>query len=604
MLSDSGRREIWVVDDSAVDGERARQILAPDYTVEVFGDGTAMLERFSVRAPDLLLLDWVLPGLSGLELCQFIRSREGSIAQVSILLLTVRHETEQVVAALDAGANDYLRKPYSEDELRARVKALIRGKEMLERVEQAERNVRALLSNAPDALIATDHGGVVVFANQEADRIFGGGQSVAGKRLDAMLPELRLDALRLGGAESLLPLPDVRVGERIFSPTIRSLPRDFAASRTVSLRDVTASRQNEARRLDFYSIIAHDLRSPLSAMMLRTAAMLTGRRGALSPQVTDDIHKIDNNIRSMVGLINDFLDLARLEGASYKIDHQPVDLSSLVRATADDVRPLAEETHLSLEVDVPDERVEIAGDRRRLGQVVTNLLSNAIKFTSKGGRVTARLSSHLDSAEISIEDTGRGIAAEALPTLFERYTRVIDPQHHVAGTGLGLMIVRQIAEAHGGDVSVRSQPGKGSTFVVRLPRVQTKPRAASYVLIADDDNDVRDSMVFLLQSEGYRCVPVTDGEAALAALEVERPAAILLDLMMPRLSGWEVLERLKADARHAAIPVCVISASIEKSTHLDGVAVMQKPIAVERLLSFVNQHAAAARLVGTSSGVS
>ncbi|HEX4461300.1 MAG TPA: response regulator [Polyangia bacterium] len=596
MLSDPRRRTVWIVDDSLIDGERARLILESEYAIELFLDGSTMLERFSDGAPDVLVLDWVLPGLSGLELCQFIRSREGSIAQVSILLLTAHHETEQVVQALDAGANDYLRKPYDDNELRARVGALMRGKAMLERVEQAEKNVRALLSNAPDALLAVDAAGMVAFANAEAERAFGDGGSLAGKRVAKLLPDLRLDTLRLGGSEALLPLPDVRVGDRIFSPTIRALPRDFAATRTISLRDVTTARHNEARRLDFYSIIAHDLRSPLSAMMLRTASMLSGRRGLLSASVTDDIRKIDGNVRSMVALINDFLDLARLEGAGYKLDREPVDVNALVRVTVDDVRLLAEESQLTVEVVLCDDRIEIPGDRRRLAQVMTNLLSNAIKFTPGGGKVTARVRLNVDAVELSVEDTGRGIDEAALPTLFERYTRVIDPQHHVAGTGLGLMIVREIVEAHGGSVSVRSKPGHGSTFSVRLPRVYSRATASSYILMADDDTDVRESLLFLLEAEGYRCIAVADGQAALDQIAAEPPCAVLLDLMMPKVIGWEVLDHVRADVRYQTLPVCIMSASVEKTTRYPGVSILEKPIAVDRLLAFVREHCAAAFL--------
>lgn len=596
MLSDLRRRAVWIVDDSPLDAERARQILASEYTVELFQDGSAMLERLGDVAPDVLVLDWVMPGLTGLEVCQFIRSREGSTAQVSVLLLTAHGDTEQVVQALDAGANDYLRKPYDDSELRARIGALMRGRAMIERVEQAERNVRALLSNAPDALLAVDAAGLVAFANEEAERAFGAGRSLTGRAVAELLPDLRLETLRLGGSEALLPLPDVRVGESIFSPTIRALPRDFAATRTISLRDVTTARQNEARRLDFYSIIAHDLRSPLSAMMLRTASMLSGRRGLLSAPVTDDIRKIDSNIRSMVALINDFLDLARLEGAGYKIDKEPVDVNALVRVTVDDVRLLAEESQLTIDAVLSEDRIEIPGDRRRLAQVLTNLLSNAIKFTPGGGKVVARVRLNVDSVEITVEDTGRGIAEEALPTLFERYTRVIDPQHHVAGTGLGLMIVREIVEAHGGSVSVRSQRGQGSTFSVRLPRVSSRPAATSYILMADDDPDVRESLLFLLEAEGYRCVAVEDGQAALDQLAADPPCAVLLDLMMPKVIGWDVLDRIRADVRYPSLPVCIMSASVERTTRFPGVSILEKPIAVDRLLAFVREHCAAALL--------
>ena len=586
-------RSVWIVDDSQLDGERARRCLASQHSVELFSDGSVMLEQLSAgRTPDVLVLDWVMPGLSGLELCEFIRAREGNIPRTAILLLTSQNESEQVVQALDSGANDFLSKPYAEAELRARVAAMVRNLELVERVERVEQSLRTLLSNAPDALLSIDSGGLVSFANAEAERLFARSSGeLVGRSIAELLPDFRPDALRLGGSEALFPLPDVRVGDRIYSPTVRDLTQHFTASRTIALHDVTERRRTEARRLDFYSIIAHDLRSPLSAMMLRTGAILSGRRGVLSAPLTDDVRKIDINLRSMVALINDFLDLARLEGAGYKVERQPLDVQALVEATIEDVRPLAEQSQLRLEVSFPDGGVEVAGDRRRLSQVLTNLLSNAIKFTPAGGVVTTRVTAGADEVEIAVEDTGRGIAPEALATLFDRYTRVIDPQHQVAGTGLGLMIVREIVDAHGGTVTVRSQPRQGSTFTVRLPREKApQVHGGVDILVVDDDEDIRESLVFVLEAEGFEVATAAGGEEALALLDVDRPSLVLLDLMMPSVSGWDVLERMRAQPRLAKIPVCVISASINRHEEVPGVTVMPKPIDVERLLEYVGKH--------------
>src|ERR1700744_16483 len=187
-------RSVWIVDDSPRDGERAAGALRADYRVEIFSDGTSMLERLAAEpAPDVIVLDWIMPGMSGLELCQFIRTSEGSNPRLGILLLTAHSGTEQVVRPLAAGATAFLAKPYKDDELHARVSALLRNKAFLERVETAERNVRALLSDAPDALLAVDKHSKITFANREAERAFGKESSaLLGHTLDELLPDLKL----------------------------------------------------------------------------------------------------------------------------------------------------------------------------------------------------------------------------------------------------------------------------------------------------------------------------------------------------------------------------------------------------------------------------
>ncbi len=285
------------------------------------------------------------------------------------------------------------------------------------------------------------------------------------------MPELATATLVPAPGEGLTALPDVNIGAQLYAPVLRRLPdAEHGAAITLSFRDVTERRRDEARRLDFYSIIAHDLRSPLSTILLRTEMIFRGKHGILPAGLLLDMRKIESNVRSMIAMINDFLDLARLEGSGYKLDREPLDLAELLRSAVEDLRPLLDASRLSARSELPIEAISIVGDPRRLGQVLSNLLGNAIKFTPAGGRITVRAELLAEDVEVSVEDTGRGIAPEVLPTLFQRYARALDTQHEVSGTGLGLMIVREIVEAHGGTVGVESHPGEGSRFWFRLPR--------------------------------------------------------------------------------------------------------------------------------------
>src|SRR3954469_12015449 len=168
------RRAVWIVDDSRLDAERAERVLSDDYAVTTFSEGSTALERLAEGTmPDALVLDWMMPGLSGLDVCQFLRSKRGPTQNVGILMLTVARETEQVVAGLRAGANDFLVKPFAEEELRERVAAILRTRRALQESEQAGARIRQLLHSAPDALMAFDDRGFLTFASDEAARALG-----------------------------------------------------------------------------------------------------------------------------------------------------------------------------------------------------------------------------------------------------------------------------------------------------------------------------------------------------------------------------------------------------------------------------------------------
>jgi len=462
------------VDDSQTDAERVRRLLSGLYQVEVFFDGASAVEQLANgRQPDVLVLDWLMPGMSGLDVCRFLRSRgSGSVENVRVLLLTAQRQTAQIVEGLAAGADDYLAKPYADAEMLARVASLARSKELLERAERAEAMSRSLLEGSPDALLAWDDATrTIIFANQPAEEALGAPRAgLVGRALDEVLPDLAL--FRGAGRAGSIPLPDLTLNGRTYAPTARHLEGEARDTTILAMRDVTERRMAESRRLDFYSIIAHDLRGPLGAVLMRSEQIARGRHGPPPAGLVGDMRKIEASVRSMVSLINDFLDMARLESMGYELRREPVGVKRLVQDTAEELRPLLEASGLRWQLDAAGEDLWVLGDRRRLVQVINNLVGNAIKFTPAGGRVQARITSRDGEVEIAISDTGPGIAPESLTLVFQRYTR-LDAGGGAGpnGSGLGLMIVREIVEAHGGRVGVESTVNVGSTFWVRLPRV-------------------------------------------------------------------------------------------------------------------------------------
>jgi signal transduction histidine kinase len=598
---------VWVVDDSPLDADRARQALGARYESRVFHDGSTALEALATGTapPDVLVLDWMMPAVSGVDVCRFLRSSRSPAPNLAILLLTAHQETTQLVDGLAAGANDYLAKPYADEELRARVDNLVRSRDLLERVSRTEEHIRRLLATVPDPLLTLDEHGVVTYANEEAEQVLRpalGEAGLIGRRASELLPGLDLATIREAeGGAALVPLPDLELGEEVFAPTARRLPADFAATITLVLRNVTARRRAEVRRLDFYSVVAHDLRSPLNSLLLRTDMLLRGHRGPLPAAAIADLRKMEGSIRTLTALVDDFLDLAQLEGTAYRGGHELVDLGALIEQAVEDIQPLVDASRLSLHFERPSFDAAISGDRRRLTQVLSNLLSNAVKFTPEGGTIRVSAMERQEQIEVSVSDTGRGIAPDVLPHLFQRYMRAIDPSRPVAGTGLGLMIVREIVEAHGGAVGVYSKPEEGSTFWFRLPRRRpaSVAQVARPILIIDDDRMLRETLRFLLEGEGYAVVEAEDGERGLRALGEHDPCAIIVDLTMPVMDGWEFVDRVRRHGKYGSVPICVLS-GVARHAPATATIVLQKPIAIDRLLSFLRERAGPARTPAAS----
>jgi signal transduction histidine kinase len=469
------RPTAWVIDDSAFGREQARLTLEPDFDVEVFADGSSAIEAIVQRQPELVVLDWELPGVGGADVCRFLRARAAT-ASVPVLVLTVSHTTADLVAALEAGADAFVTKPFAAPELRARAGALVRGKEAQADSLRAERALREIFEQLGDAIVVCDPAGNLTYANPEAERILDGNAPLAGRTLRELWPELAKLVLDPARAPAL---PDLKRRGAIYAPQVRAMPLGPLSTTLVVLRDVTEERRQDLRRVDFYSMVAHDLRSPLGALLLRTDVMLATHDGSVAPSTVDHLTKMRRQLLKMSELINDFLELGRIDGVGIELERESVQTSSLVNDVIDDVQPLLRERRqmVTSEVDSSSERLLV--DRRRIARALVNLVANAVKYSAEGGHVHIKVVGTGDEVELSVTDTGPGIAPAVLPGLFQRYARG-DVLPTVQGTGLGLLIVREIVEAHGGTVGVESELGRGSRFWFRLPQAPAaEPALAS-----------------------------------------------------------------------------------------------------------------------------
>lgn len=234
---------------------------------------------------------------------------------------------------------------------------------------------------------------------------------------------------------------------------------------------VLARKELERLKMDFYAMITHDLRSPAASIQSALELLLDESTGPLNSVQAELVKLAHQASHHLLELINDFLDYSQIEAGYLRLDIGPVDIAEIVSEAVAYAEVLAQPRRQTISVDIPSDLPKAQGDAQRLRQVLDNLLSNAIKYTPEGGRITVTVRLTQDAFAISVQDTGIGIPPEELPNLFSKYHRARDARSRgIKGTGLGLLIVKEIVEAHGGRIEVQSEPGRGSTFTVFLPR--------------------------------------------------------------------------------------------------------------------------------------
>jgi PAS domain S-box-containing protein len=384
-----------------------------------------------------------------------------------------------------------------------------------------------------------------------------------------------LDVLKELGVESLMLVPLLSVGEikavialvgtalRRFGPADLNLAEDIARRAALAMDNVRLYREaHHANRAkdEFLATVSHELRTPLNAILGWTRLL---REETLDKAtVTRALETIERNGRSQAQLIEDILDASRIITGKLRLISEPVELVSVVRAALDTVRPVGNAKGILLEENLqPPYR--IMGDADRLQQIASNLLTNAIKFTPKGGRVCIKLEKVRSSIQLSVSDTGKGIKAEFLPHVFDRFSQAEQTSTRAhGGLGLGLAIVRTLVELHGGTVKVESLgEGKGATFFVNLPiaAVTLLPgdenREAAHLpsglkglraLVVDDETDARDILAHVLKGFGLETESAASAVEALAKVESYRPDVIVSDIGMPDADGYWLLEQLRS----------------------------------------------------------
>ena len=357
----------------------------------------------------------------------------------------------------------------------------------------------------------------------------------------------------------------------------RQLVRQQQELREINLQLEAASRHKS----QFLANMSHELRTPLNSIIGFADILLDESVGELAPEERKEfLGNILNSGRHLLRLINDILDLSKIEAGRMELHPELFALTEIVDSTLNTIKPLANQKQIAVEVATDPTLTRLVADPGKVKQVLFNLMSNAIKFTPEKGRVGLRVSRGSGEACFAVWDTGIGIKLEDQALLFEEFQQVESTAaKQYEGTGLGLALARKFVELHGGRIWVESEFGKGSTFAFALPlgaeapapseaRPEPEDRDRPLVLVVEDDPKTLDLLTFCLSRDGFRVDQARDGEEAVAKARALRPALITLDILLPKKGGMDVLKALKEDVLTRDIPVVVVSIVDERERGL------------------------------------
>jgi signal transduction histidine kinase/DNA-binding response OmpR family regulator len=611
LLATVGR--VLLCDDNADMREYVRLLLlAQGWDVEAVGDGEAALRSVQARTPDLVLSDVMMPKLDGFGLLRALRQHEET-RLLPVILLSARAGEEARVEGLDAGADDYLVKPFAARELVARVRAHLnaaRTRQEAARVSEAARataeaeraRMQGLLGQVP-AIVNFLRGPRLIweFVHPAAKKTLGA-EGLLGKPLREAAPEYATPGL-VEMLERVYRTGDICVGNELpiaihdsvantksdsFWNFTHLAVRDAAGviegvmTFDVEVTDQVLARKKsdalaeelklEAKRKDeFLAMLAHELRNPMAAISMALSML---ERTLDDPAATARHRETTRRqMGNLVRLVDDLLDVSRITRGLVELKKQPMDFALLVEHALSSARPAidARGHESSLTVAPGDYRLE--GDETRLEQAVVNLLINASKYTEPHGTIAVTLTRDtVDGASyavLCVRDSGRGIPVEMLDKVFEVFVQVAPTlDRSSGGLGLGLTLVRRLVEMHGGVVVAHSEGlGKGSEFRVRLPLPRWLSRAFEAkagpdpgavvarqkrrVLIVEDTDDFRDILQEMLEDWGHEVSVAKDGLTGAARILELRPDVALIDLGLPGIDGYELARRVRAEARGA-----------------------------------------------------
>ena len=566
--------------------------------------------------------------------------KDGSRFPAVVSVTALRDAQQAIIGYLLIGTDNTARRLIEDERMK-----------LDQRLRDQQFYTRSLIESNINAMMATDPRGVITDVNKQAESLTGctRDELIGSPFKDHFTDSVRAEAgvhrvLAEGTVKNYELTAHARDGRQTvvsynattFYDRDRVLQGVFAAATDMTevkrfeqaLQQKNAELEDASRmKSEFLANMSHELRTPLNTIVGFSEVLKDGLVGTLTDKQRGFISDIFGSGKHLLSLINDILDLSKVEAGKMELDLEPVEIASLFANSLSIIKGKAAARRVRLEVDVSEELASIQVDARKVKQILYNLLSNAVKFSNEGGKVTMRAkrvarpavraptgvrpgrgfplpeSVFMEFLEIAVTDNGIGMSGDGLELLFQPFSQIDSGlARKFEGTGLGLALVKALAELHSGTVAVESAPGEGSRFTVWLPLRRSPERelagdtppappvaaalpGARIALVVEDDFQCAELIRLQLEAEGFKVLHAVSGEAALV-LAVQQPLALItLDIMLPSMDGWEFLARLKLVPELRRIPVVIISieADRKRGFALGAAAVLQKPISRREL---------------------
>ncbi len=480
---------ILVVDDEKVVRNACHRVLTgKGYEVATAENGQQALEVLGQETVDLILLDLKMPVMSGEELLEITSTK---YAHIPVIIITGHGTVDTAVECMKKGAYDFITKPFQIDPFLITITRAAEKRKLEQKARQfEEENIRNLydlnleksrlktiINRMANGIMVTNRNLEVVLHNPALMRLMEiseGIQSPApiSKIInDESLTKTLKQILNGETSEDESISQEISTGINVLKAiSAPALGPDKSVVGTVTvLEDITAFKQLDQMKSDFVNMVAHELRSPLVSIRQLNSVLLEGLAGPLEEKQQDFVNRGKNKIDSLLELINDLLDVAKIEAGQYVQRQVPTDIGKIIEEIVALMEPRAREQGITLTFSCQD-LTPVHADPKNIEEIFNNLVSNAINYSPEGGQVTISARGQGEYMEIKVEDTGVGIAPEELPKIFDKFYRVKHPKtRQVIGTGLGLAIVKGVVEAHHGTIDVESAVDKGTIFRILLP---------------------------------------------------------------------------------------------------------------------------------------